>query len=68
MEGCYYKMNILKFNGLVLEKMGFTYTFFRLSANGWVLAVQKGEKIIASTVLTADDIQKRFNLDMSKFV
>ena len=61
-------MNVLKFSGLVLEKVGFTYTFFRLSGNGWVLAVQKGEKIIASTVLTTEDIEKRFNLNVSKFV
>ena len=61
-------MNILKFSGVVLEKMGFVFTFFRLTGDGWIMSVQKDKEIICAQTLSTKDIEERYNLNVSKFV
>ena len=60
-------MNIVKFEGLVEEKDGFTYTFFKLYQK-WIMVMEKDKKILCTDVLTNEDLLERFQLDVSKYV
>ena len=59
----------LKFNGIVLyqDKGDYTYTFFKLYQQ-WVMVMDKDKKVLCSDILSAEQMKKRFNLDVSKFV
>ena len=60
-------MNIIKFEGIVDEFDGHTFTFIKMYQD-WIVIKEYDKKILSAEIMNNEQIKEMFQLDLSKYV